>query len=84
MLRRLKANIHFKLEDIYILYENFKFMLTLICAKAQNESEYSPAVEAKNSTLQAALLIFFGDVKHGIQNLFFPNPAKVCRYRETL
>ena len=38
MLRRWNMDIYFEQEDIRSLYESSEFMLTLICAKAQEES----------------------------------------------
>lgn len=41
MIRTLKnrnIDIYFEQEDIHSLYESFEFMLTLICARAQEES----------------------------------------------
>ncbi|WP_290235539.1 recombinase family protein [Bacteroides acidifaciens] len=39
MLRRWKVDIYFEVDDIHTLYENSEFMLTLICTRAQDESE---------------------------------------------
>lgn len=39
MLRQWKVDIYFEIEDIHTLYESSEFMLTLICARAQNESD---------------------------------------------
>lgn len=39
MLRRWKVDIYFEVDDIHTLYENSEFMLTLICARAQDEIE---------------------------------------------
>lgn len=38
MLRRRNIDIYFEQEDIHSLYESSEFMLTLICARAQEES----------------------------------------------
>ncbi len=38
MLRRWNIDIYFEQEDIHSLYESSEFMLTLICARAQEES----------------------------------------------
>lgn len=38
MLRRRSIDIYFEQEDIHSLYESSEFMLTLICARAQEES----------------------------------------------
>lgn len=38
MLRRLSIDIYFEQEDIHSLYESSELMLTLICARAQEES----------------------------------------------
>jgi len=38
MLRRQNIDIYFEQEDIHSLYESSEFMLTLICARAQEES----------------------------------------------
>ncbi|WP_308588951.1 recombinase family protein [uncultured Oscillibacter sp.] len=38
MLRRWNVDIYFEQEDIHSLYESSEFMLTLVCAKAQEES----------------------------------------------
>ena len=43
MLRRWKVDIYFEADDIHTLYENSEFMLTLICARAQDESESKSA-----------------------------------------
>lgn len=39
MLRRWKVDIYFESDDIHTLEEDSEFMLTLICARAQDESE---------------------------------------------
>ena len=38
MMRRQNIDIYFEQEDIHSLYESSEFMLTLICARAQEES----------------------------------------------
>ena len=38
MLRRRNIDIYFEQEDIHSLYESSEFILTLICARAQEES----------------------------------------------
>lgn len=43
MLRRWKVDIYFEADDIHTLYEISEFMLTLICARAQDESESKSA-----------------------------------------
>lgn len=43
MLRRWKVDIYFETDDIHTLYESSEFMLTLICARAQDESESKSA-----------------------------------------
>lgn len=43
MLRRWKVDIYFEANDIHTLYESSEFMLTLICARAQDESESKSA-----------------------------------------
>ena len=43
MLRRWKVDIYFEADDIHTLYESSEFMLTLICARAQDESESKSA-----------------------------------------
>lgn len=43
MLRRCKVDIYFEEDDIHTLYESSEFMLTLICARAQDESESKSA-----------------------------------------
>lgn len=46
MLRRWKVDIYFEADDIHTLYESSEFILTLICARAQDESE-SKSTEIK-------------------------------------
>lgn len=43
MLRRWKVDIYFESDDIHTLEEDSEFMLTLICARAQDESESKSA-----------------------------------------
>jgi len=43
MLRRWKVDIYFETEDIHTLYEDSEFMLAVICAQAQDESESKSA-----------------------------------------
>ena len=43
MLRRWKVDIYFEADDIHTLYESSEFMLPLICARAQDESESKSA-----------------------------------------
>ena len=43
MLRRWKVDIYFETDDIHTLDEDSEFMLTLICARAQDESESKSA-----------------------------------------
>nr|WP_325198938.1 recombinase family protein [uncultured Oscillibacter sp.] len=43
MLRRWKVDIYFESDDIHTLCESSEFMLTLICARAQDESESKSA-----------------------------------------
>ena len=43
MLRRWKVDIYFEADDIHTLYESSEFMLTLICARAEDESESKSA-----------------------------------------
>ncbi|NBI84248.1 recombinase family protein, partial [Clostridiaceae bacterium] len=43
MLHRWKVDIYFEADDIHTLYESSEFMLTLICARAQDESESKSA-----------------------------------------
>ena len=43
MLRRWNVNIYFEAEDIHSLHETSEFLLTVICAQAQDESESKSA-----------------------------------------
>ena len=43
MLRRWKVDIYFEADDIHTLYESSEFMLTLICARIQDERESKSA-----------------------------------------
>lgn len=43
MLRRWKVDIYFEADDIHTLNEDSEFILTLICARAQDESESKSA-----------------------------------------
>lgn len=43
ILRRWKVDIYFEADDIHTLYESSEFMLTLICARVQDESESKSA-----------------------------------------
>ena len=43
MLRRWNVDIYFEAEDILSLYETSEFLLTIICAQAQDESESKSA-----------------------------------------
>lgn len=43
ILRRWKVDIYFETEDIHTLYEDSEFVLAVICAQAQNESESKSA-----------------------------------------
>lgn len=43
MLRRWKVDIYFEADDIHTLDEDSEFILTLICARAQDESESKSA-----------------------------------------
>lgn len=43
MLRRWNVDIYFEAEDIHSLHENSEFLLTIICAQAQDESESKSA-----------------------------------------
>lgn len=43
MLRRWNVDIYFEAEDIHSLYETSEFLLTVICAQAQDESESKSA-----------------------------------------
>ena len=43
MLRRWNVDVYFETEDIHSLYETSEFLLTAICAQAQDESESKSA-----------------------------------------
>ena len=43
MLRRWNVDIYFEAEDIHSLHETSEFLLTVICAQAQDESESKSA-----------------------------------------
>ena len=43
MLRRWKVDIYFEAEDIHSLHETSEFLLTVICAQSQDESESKSA-----------------------------------------
>lgn len=43
MLRRWNVDVYFEAEDIHSLHETSEFLLTIICAQAQDESESKSA-----------------------------------------